>query len=89
MIRYSTIKRLRSEVIPSARSVHQANGSSPLKVLGETWISFTWNGGELQFEGLAARNLHVDVVPGTPFMEANDVTICSAKCKVIVSDGTT
>ena len=88
MIRHSTAKRLGSRVIASSQSVHQADGSSPLQVIGETRVTFTRDQREFKFEGLVVENLDVDVLAGTPFMEANDVAVRPAKREVILGDGT-
>ena len=89
MIRHSTVKRLGSQIVSSAQSVHQADGSSQLKVVGETRISFSRDNRVFSFEGLVVENLDVDVLDGTPFMEANDITVRPAKREVMLRDGTT
>ena len=88
MIRYSLVKRLGFEIIPSAQSVHQADGCSKLHVVGETRISFTRDNREFKFEGLVVGNLDVDVLAGTPFMEVNDIAVRPAKREVTLGDGT-
>ena len=72
---------------PSSQSVHQADGSSPLHVVGETCFPFTHKGHTFTFEGLVIENLDVDVLAGTPFMESNDIAVRPAKRQVILSDG--
>ena len=89
MIRHSTVKRLGSQIVSSAQSVHQADGSSQLKVVGETRISFSRDNRVFSFEGLVVENLDVDVLAGTPFMEANDIAVRPAKREVMLGDGTT
>ena len=89
MIRHSVVQRLGSRITPSAQSAHQADGSSPLHVVGETRLSFTRDSREFVFEGLVVENLDVDVLAGTPFMEANDVAVRPAKRQVTLGDGTT
>ncbi|KAJ8346823.1 hypothetical protein SKAU_G00282240 [Synaphobranchus kaupii] len=88
MIRHSTATRLRSQILSSAQSVHQADGSSQLQVVGETRISFTRGDRVFQFDGLVVVDLDVDILAGTPFMEANDVAVRPAKREVILGDGT-
>ena len=88
MIRYSLVKRLGFEIIPSAQSVHQADGCSKLHVVGETLISFTRDNKEFKFEGLVVGNLDLDVLAGTPFMEVNDIAVRLAKREVTLGDGT-
>ena len=89
MIRHSIVTRLGCQVTPSSQSAHQADGSSPLKVVGETRLSFTRDNQEFSFEGLVVENLDVDILAGTPFMEANDISVRPAKRQVILGDGTT
>ena len=50
MIRHSIVTRLGCQVTPSSQSAHQADGSSPLKVVGETRLSFTRDNREFSFE---------------------------------------
>ena len=88
MIRHTVIQRLGCQVAPSSQSVHQADGSSPLHVVGETRFPFTRGGHTFIFEGLVVENLDVDVLAGTPFMESNDIAVCPAKRQVILGDGT-
>lgn len=89
MIRHSTAKRLGAKVLASSQSAHQADGSSPLHVVGETRLVFTRGSHKFHFEGLIVENLDVDILAGTPFMEVNDVTVRPAKRLVILSDETT
>ena len=88
MIRHTVIQRLGCQVAPSSQSVHQADGSSPLHVVGETRFPFTRGGHTFIFEGLVVENLDVDVLAGTPFMESNDIAVRPAKRQVILGDGT-
>ena len=69
-------------------SVHQADGSSQLQVVGETRISFSRGDKVFNFEGLVVEDLDVDILAGTPFMESNDITVRPAKRQVILGDGT-
>ncbi len=89
MIRHSTAKRLGSRITTSTQSVSQADGSSQLQMVGETRLSFTRADKVFTFEGLVVENLDVDVLAGTPFMEANDIAVRPAKRQVILADDTT
>lgn len=86
MIRQSLAKQLGATVKSTA---HQADGSSPLKVVGETRLSFTRGYHNFAFEGLVVENLDVDILAGTPFMETNDIAVRPAKRQVLLGDGTT
>ena len=87
MIRHTVVQRLGCRVTPSSQSVHQADGSSPLQMVGETRLSFTREDRIFTFEGLVVENLDVDVLAGTPFMETNDIAVRPAKRQVILGDG--
>ena len=89
MIRENTAKRLNSKIRKSSQSAHQADGCSPLVVIGETDFTLTRDGSEFRFEGLVVENLDVEILAGTPFMETNDIAIRPAKRQVILGDGTT
>ena len=87
MIRLSTVQKLKVEICKSAQSAHQADGSSPLKVIGETKLSFTRGQHVFQFDRLVVENLDVEVLAGTPFMEANDIAVRPAKHLITLPDG--
>ena len=85
MIRHSTA----ITIIPSAQCVQQADGSSQLQVVGEIRTTFTRDSTDLTFEGLVVEDLDVEVLAGTPFMEANDVAVRPAKREVLLGNGST
>ncbi len=89
MIRANTASRLGVKVVESTQSAHQADGASPLDVVGETRFIVTNGNRQFQFEGLVVENLDVDILGGTPFMEVNDISIRPAKRSIIFSDGET
>ncbi|KAK3741258.1 hypothetical protein QZH41_019955 [Actinostola sp. cb2023] len=89
MIRMSTVKMLRLEISASSQSAHQADGSSPMRVIGETRFELIRNHHKFLFEGLVVENLDVEVLAGTPFMECNDIAIRPAKREITLKDGTT
>ena len=89
MIRHFTVKRLGSQIVSSAQSVHPADGSSQLKVVGEARISFSRDNRIFSFEGIVVENLDVDLLAGAPFMEANDIAVRPAKREVMLGDATT
>ena len=86
MIRLSTVRRLNAKVDATKQSAKQANGSSPLNVMGETRLTFTRDGLKFHFEGLVIADLDVEVLAGIPFMESNDISIRPAKREVLVGD---
>ena len=69
MIRQSTAVRLGCDIKKSSQSAHQADGSSPLTIIGETSICLTRKNNKFAFTGLVVQNLDVELLAGTPFME--------------------
>jgi hypothetical protein len=57
MIRASTAHRLHSKIDPTRQSAHQADGSSPLRVVGETHLQFTSGSTTFVFEGLVVEDI--------------------------------
>ena len=87
MICHTIVQRLGCQVTPSSQSIHQADGSSPLHVVGETRFPFTPKGHTFTF-CLVVENLDIDVLAGTPFMESNDIAVRPTKRQVILGDVT-
>lgn len=86
MMRLSCAQRLGAKIACSSHSVSQADGSSQLKVVGETRLSFSHEGHDLYYEGIVVENLDSDVLAGIPFMEKNDVSVRPAKQQILIGD---
>ena len=69
---------------PASQFAHQADGHTPLDVVGE--ISCTLHRGDSNFclDALVVRKLDVDVLAGNPFLTVNDIATRPAKRQVIV-----
>ena len=78
-----------ANIVGCSQSAHQADGSSPLRVMGETCLVFTRGGNKLYFDGLVIENLDTDVLAGIPFMERNDASIRPAKCQIAIGGDVT
>ena len=86
LIRESVVTSMRCPISPSTQVAYQADGSTPLKVKGETHITLIRDGLELSFSGLLVDSLDVDVLAGIPFMEENDVAVRPSKKLITVGD---
>ena len=86
MIRASTAQKLGAKVTKSSQLAHQADGSSPLQILGETRLTFSRDDHELFFEGLVVKNLDTDILAGIPFMQKNDISIRPAKYQIRIGN---
>ena len=87
MVRTSSASKSACKVKNTSKSGHQADRSSPLRVIGETRITFTRDGREFEFDGLVVENVDIEMLGGAPFMEKNDLNIRPAKRQVIMGDG--
>ena len=56
MIRQSVARRLGAPM------------TSPVKVVGETRLTFSCDTNKFHFDGLVVENLDVDILAGTPFV---------------------
>lgn len=86
MMGASTATKLNAKITGSSQPARQADGSSPLKVLGETRLHFTRDEHELYFEGLVVENLDTEVLAGIPFMEMNDISIRPSRREVCIGN---
>ena len=75
MIRLSAAKMLGVKIEKNSQFAHQADGLSPLKVVGETKFIVVRDKRDFIFEGLVVEQLDVDILAGIPFMEINDITV--------------
>lgn len=62
----STAKPLGVSIKKSTQSAHQADGSSPLIIKGETAFSVMGDARTFNFDGLVVERLDVDILGGTP-----------------------
>lgn len=88
MIRASTVTGLNGKISPTNQSVHQADGCSPLRIVGETTLHFSRDAFYFFLEGLVIENLDIDVLAGIPFMESNDISVRPLKHQVRIGDNT-
>ena len=59
---------------PTIHRAVQADGETPLKVLGEVNTTFSRGDSDLHFEGLVVQNLGIDIIGGTDFHINNDIS---------------
>lgn len=64
----------------------QADGITPLAIVGETHISLTRDNIDLKLDALVVNDLDVDILAGIPFMSSNDVSVRPAKHQILIGD---
>ncbi len=78
----------RSIGLPMKRAsqvAHQADGVTPLKVVGEVHCTLSRDSHSFQLDGLVVEQLDVDVLAGNPFLDLNDVAVRVAKKQIVIN----
>ena len=79
IVREAVVIALKGKIVKAVQGASQADGKSPLEIVGETTLKFTQNNLEFVLHGLVARNVDDDILAGMPFMDDNDLTV-NGKC---------
>ena len=86
LMRESVAKAINCPIEPSNQVAYQADGSSPLNVVGETHVTLTRDNLTFAFSGLIVNDLDVDILAGVPFMEENDIAVRPKKKLITIGD---
>ncbi|CAC5384474.1 HSPG2 [Mytilus coruscus] len=73
-------------ITKSNHSALQADGVTPLNIVGECHFTLSRDGIELQLEALEVNDLDVDILTGIHFMSSNDIAIFPSKHKIVIGD---
>lgn len=85
MMRASLARHIGAKVTKSSQTALQADGHTPLAVVGETRLPLIRHGRPLTLECLVVEDLDVDILAGTPFMTSNDIAVRPAKHEIIIA----
>ena len=86
MIKSSLARSIGAPIIKSSQQALQADGLTPLAVVSETRLLLSRADKHLALDALVVDDLDVDVLAGTPFLIANDISVRPAKCQVRIQD---
>ena len=86
MIKSSLARSIGAPITKSSQQALQADGLTPLAVVGETRLILSRADKHLALDALVVDDLDVDVLAGTPFLIANDISVRPAKCQVRIQD---
>ncbi|CAC5408989.1 unnamed protein product [Mytilus coruscus] len=89
MIKASSADYIGVTIKKSNHSDLQADGVTPLNIVGECHFTLSRDGIELQLEALVVNDLDVDILAGIPFMSSNDIAIFPSKHKIVIRDKVT
>ena len=86
MIKSSVAREIGAKISKSNQSALQADGVTPLEILGETHLRLSHDKCTLLLDALVVSDLDVDILAGIPFMTVNDVSLRPAKHQIIIQD---
>ena len=86
MIKSSLARSIGAPIMKSSQQALQADGLTSLAVVGETRLILSRADNQLTLDALVVDDLDVDVLAGTPFLIANDISVRPAKCQVRIQD---
>ena len=86
MVKASSVNLIGVPIKKSNHTALQADGITPLDIVGECHFTLCRDGIELQLEALVVNDLDVDILAGIPFMSTNDIAIYPSKHKIVIRD---
>ena len=86
MIKSSLARSIGAPIMKSSQQALQADGLTPLAVVGETRLILSRADNQLTLDALVVDDLDVEVLAGTPVLIANDISVRPAKCQVRIQD---
>ena len=89
MIKASVAQYIGAPITKSKQGALQADGVTPLQIIGETHIDLSRNNNVLHLEALVVNDLDVDVLAGIPFLAFNDISLRPAKHMIMINDSDT
>ena len=84
MVKASFARYIHLPITPASQMACQADGVTPLNVVGEVHTSFTRGDSSFQLDALVVEQLDVDVLAGNPFLVANDIATRPAKRQIVI-----
>ena len=84
MIRASSASAYRFPVLPVSQMARQADGVTPMEVVGEVHCSLIRGSSTFELDALVVRKLDVEILAGNPFLATNDIAIRPAKREIVI-----
>ena len=78
-IKVSVVRAIGAPIVTSTQWSLQADGVTPLSVVGETRFDLSRADKSLHLVALVVEDLKVDILDGTPFLTANDISVRPAR----------
>lgn len=84
MILASVAKAINLPVSPASQMARQADGVTPLAVMGEVHCQLCRGDHTFHLDALVVDQLDVDILAGNPFLVANDIATRPAKRQIVI-----
>jgi hypothetical protein len=84
MISHNLTQLIGLPVKPASQMARQADGVTPLDVVGEVHCALTRGNLQFQLDALVVKQLDVDILAGNPFRVINDIATRPAKRQVVI-----
>ena len=84
MIKAALARSLSLDIVKSNQQVLQADGTTPLNVVGEVHTILSRSKKKLTLDALVVEDLDVDILAGIPFLISNDISIRPATQEVTI-----
>ena len=86
MIKASFAKFLSIPINKSTQQAMQADGVTPLDIIGEVHVTLSRGNYDYKLDALVVSDLDVDILGGVTFMATNDISTRPAKQQVVIHD---
>jgi hypothetical protein len=84
MIKASLAQAIDLPMKPASQMARQADGVTPLDVIGEVHCQLTRDGHTFALDALVVKQLDVDILAGNPFLVTNDIATRPAKRQIVI-----
>ena len=84
MVRASSAAAYGFPVTPASQMARQADGVTPMDVVGEVHCSLIRGSSTFGLDALVVRQLDVDILAGNPFLAKNDIAIRPTKREILI-----
>ena len=88
MIKASVATSIGAPINKTTQNAIQADGITPLHIVGETHLTLTRDNSDLEFEALVVSDMDVDVLAGIPFMTTNDISVRPSRHQIVIGGST-
>lgn len=86
MIKTSVAKHICATILPTSQNAIQADGSTPLIIIGETHITLSSGNNNFKLDTPVVDNLDVDIIAAITIMAYNDISVRPSKHEITIGD---